>query len=330
MCAALAYARADAAAAHRADLARRQLRPEALSRRSCREHDCDGASLARARAALHPVAAPELAQHRLAQAQSLVRARAADGLARTGARSPVEAGCARPRARAARPLRMIRFRLDPVYVVVGEAEMVVDLVDEDVAHEVGQVLAGFAPIVEQRPSVEEDHVEMGDDAGDALARKIDAAIEAEQVELGLAAHLVHRLLVGKIDDADHDIVDMPRQLARHAGIGHLGDDLEVLDGRRLGEGRFRVHFGASLSAPSRRTTSPLSIVFSIMCSTSRDTSWACPRRCGNGTESPSALWMSGGRFSIIGVAIRPGATANTRMPLRARSRAAGRVRPAMP
>ncbi len=67
-----------------------------------------------------------------------------------------------------------------------------------------------------------------------------------------------------------------------------------------------------------------------MCSTSRDTSWAWPSRCGNGTESPSAFWMSGGRFSIIGVAIRPGAMASTRMPLRARSRAAGKVSPTMP
>jgi len=33
----------------------------------------------------------------------------------------------------------------------------------------------------------------------ALAREIDAAIEAEQVNSVLAAHLVHRLVVGKID-----------------------------------------------------------------------------------------------------------------------------------
>ena len=47
-------------------------------------------------------------------------------------------------------------------------------------------------------------------------------------------------------------------------------------------------------------------------------------------RSAEAFCTSGGRFSIIGVAIRPGAIASTRMPLRAKSRAAGKVRPTMP
>src|SRR3546814_20247649 len=51
-------------------------------------------------------------------------------------------------------------RLDRLHVVVREAEMVADLVDQDVAHDMLQILAGVAPIVEDRPAVEIDHVEV--------------------------------------------------------------------------------------------------------------------------------------------------------------------------
>src|SRR5262245_63787577 len=102
-----------------------------------------------------------------------------------GSKSNCSPNCANECGRSYRfarssPLRALRFRLDPLHVVVGEAEMVADLVNEDVAHQVSQVLAGFAPVVQQRAAVEEDHVDIGDDVGHAFARKVDAAIETEQ------------------------------------------------------------------------------------------------------------------------------------------------------
>src|SRR6266481_3888280 len=53
----------------------------------------------------------------------------------------------RPRAAATfEPGVASGLRLDALLVVVAEAEMVADLVDEDVAHEVVEILAGLAPV----------------------------------------------------------------------------------------------------------------------------------------------------------------------------------------
>ncbi len=38
--------------------------------------------------------------------------------------------------------------------------MMADLVDEDVTHDMREILAGLAPIVEDRTAVEKDHVDI--------------------------------------------------------------------------------------------------------------------------------------------------------------------------
>src|SRR5690242_8712457 len=92
--------------------------------------------------------------------------------------------------------------------------MVADLVDQHVAHDMREVLAGLAPIVEDRPAVEEDHVELRLRRERALVRDRDAAIEAEYVERALELHLLLGLLVRKLLDADDDVVDVALQLGR--------------------------------------------------------------------------------------------------------------------
>src|SRR5262249_13883799 len=104
MRAALACADHGAAAAHRAHPARRLVRAGLLSGRAeTVEHDRYRAGLARVRAPLPALAAPELAPHGLAAAQSLVR----DGIAAHAPPAPassvVGARCARPREGAAQP-----------------------------------------------------------------------------------------------------------------------------------------------------------------------------------------------------------------------------------
>src|ERR1700722_8894126 len=79
--------------------------------------------------------------------------------------------------------------LQAVHVVVRQAEMVADLVDQHVTHHRGEVLAGLAPIIEQRPAIEKDHVDMGPRIADRFVQQIDAAIEAEQVERALELHV---------------------------------------------------------------------------------------------------------------------------------------------
>src|ERR687896_534422 len=55
-----------------------------------------------------------------------------------------------------------------------------------------------------------------------------------------------------------------------------------------------------------------------------------PRRGGNGIDAPSASRASWGRAASRGVSNSPGAIVQTRMPSRARSRAAGKVKPTTP
>src|SRR5258708_8845942 len=89
----------------------------------------------------------------------------------------------RPRAAATfEPGVASVLRLDALHVVVAEAEMVADLVDEHVAHEVVEVLAGLAPVVEDGAAVEKDDVGLGACVHHARAPQRDAAIAATHGE----------------------------------------------------------------------------------------------------------------------------------------------------
>src|SRR5215470_12710601 len=90
---------------------------------------------------------------------------------------------AKPPASTRTPLGVgVGGGLDALHVVVAEAEMVADLVDQHMAHQMGELLAALAPVVEQRPAIEEDAIEVARHLADGLAAEIDAAIEPEQVE----------------------------------------------------------------------------------------------------------------------------------------------------
>jgi hypothetical protein len=127
-------------------------------------------------------------------------------------------------------------RLDPRHVVVAEAKMMADLVDQHMAHQMGEVLTGFAPIIEDRPAVEKDHVDMGPRVADALVRQGDAAIEAENVERAVEAHRPLGLLVGKLLDRDHDRAEMTLEPARDRAEGAARQLLDIGQGRRRAQG----------------------------------------------------------------------------------------------
>src|SRR5215210_1388235 len=91
-----------------------------------------------------------------------------------------------------------------------------------------------------------------------------------------------------------------------------------------------IYLGGILKAPSSLIVSPFSIGFSTMWQARRAYSSGRPRRGGCGTCAPSASRASSGRPASRGVSNRPGAIVQTLMPRRARSRAAGRVRPTTP
>src|SRR5258708_32254091 len=134
----------------------------------------------------------------------------------------------RPRAAATfEPGVASVLRLDALHVVVAEAEMVADLVDEDVAHEVVEILAGLAPVIEDGSAVEKDDVGLGARVHHALARQRDAAIEAADVERAVQLHLLLGLGVGKFLDANDDAPEMPLQRRRYGGQPALGQRLDV-------------------------------------------------------------------------------------------------------
>src|SRR5581483_1396745 len=99
-------------------------------------------------------------------------------------------------------LALLRPGLDAGHILVRQAKMMADLVDQHVADDVAQAFLVLGPIVQDRPAVEPDHVGQPGDITGALEGQADALEQAEQVELALALHLVQHLVGRKIVDAD--------------------------------------------------------------------------------------------------------------------------------
>src|SRR6266478_8098915 len=92
--------------------------------------------------------------------------------------------------------------LDPLHIFVAEPEMMTDLVDQHMADHLEQILAALAPVIEDRPAVEEDHVELCPRVADTFVRQRDAAIEPQEVERAVEPHRSLGLAVGEILDPD--------------------------------------------------------------------------------------------------------------------------------
>src|SRR5882757_334956 len=101
---------------------------------------------------------------------------------------------------------------DRLHVIVAQAEMMADLVDQHVAHDVRQVFARFAPVVEDRTAVEEDAVDVVGDMARAALHHRHALIETEQVERRVELHLLLDLVGWEVVDLDADVADMPTEL----------------------------------------------------------------------------------------------------------------------
>src|SRR3954452_19708177 len=153
---------------------------------------------------------------------------------------------------------------------------------------------------------------------------------------GLAAHHVRHVRGAAVELAERDR-DVDR-IDRRGGHLHERLSLAALRLGRLADGGRLAdlldeggpHFGGIRSAPSRRIVSPFSIWFSAMWTASAPNSSGWPRRDGCGIAAPSAVRASSGSAARSGVSNVPGAIVTTRMPTRARSRAAGSVKPTIP
>src|SRR3954466_7523128 len=75
-----------------------------------------------------------------------------------------------------------RSRLDRFHVGVRQAEVVADLVDEDMADDMAERLVVLGPVIEDWPPVQPDHVGQPRDVVIALLRQAGALEQAEQIE----------------------------------------------------------------------------------------------------------------------------------------------------
>ena len=90
--------------------------------------------------------------------------------------------------------------------------MMADFMNQDMADEVGQILAGLAPVVEQRPAVQVDHVRSLGGAADALVARSTPRQRPSRSNGEFEAHFPLGFLVGEILDMDHHVAHKAQQL----------------------------------------------------------------------------------------------------------------------
>src|SRR3984957_1295125 len=92
--------------------------------------------------------------------------------------------------------------LEAFHVGVRQAEMMADLVHQDVLHDGAQGLVVLSPIIEDRSPVQPDHVWHLHGGAFAAERQAYALEQTEQVELGLGLHLGEDFLAREVVDPD--------------------------------------------------------------------------------------------------------------------------------
>ncbi len=136
--------------------------------------------------------------------------------------------------------------------------MMADFVDQHMAHDMLEALAAFRPIIQERPAVEVDHIDIVAHIMDALVADRHALIEAEEIERRLQSHVLHDFGRGELLDPDAHLVGARPQDVGNRLIGLGGDLLDIADIGRFAAGRAHgPYLGAMRSAPSRRITVPL-------------------------------------------------------------------------
>ena len=136
-----------------------------------------------------------------------------------------------------------------IHIVIGEAEMMADFVNQGIADEGLEIFAGLAPVIEQGTAIEEDAVDVLGRVADAFLIEGNPMIEAEQIERALELHFGLGFGVGKFLDQDNHIVQMAAQAQGYAVERALGYGVNVRGGRRLTE---RLLHGATIARRKRQ------------------------------------------------------------------------------
>lgn len=121
--------------------------------------------------------------------------------------------------------------LDGVDIVVGQAEMVADLVDQDVGDQFGQAdVAALAPFVQDRTAIQEDPRRLRRRSQAVASADVHAMIQAGQFERILDLQIRQRLFVGEIVDAEHHLARRRPELGRQ-GVERLARQSgEIVEG----------------------------------------------------------------------------------------------------
>jgi hypothetical protein len=95
--------------------------------------------------------------------------------------------------------------LDIFHIVIGQAEMMADLVDQNMGDDIAQRFFMFGPIVQDRTAVERDAV--GTFAGLQAETFADATTfeKAEQIKRRFQPHILDDLIVREIGDLNNDV-----------------------------------------------------------------------------------------------------------------------------
>ena len=128
--------------------------------------------------------------------------------------------------------RAPRLGADALHVIVREAEVVADLVQQHLAHQAGQAAAVLRPLLQQRLAVEEHQVRCLRPVGDRLLGQAHALVQAQQVVGAVELQLPAHVRVRQVLDPDRHRLGVPRQPPRDLGPGALGQVGDVLQGRR--------------------------------------------------------------------------------------------------
>ena len=105
-----------------------------------------------------------------------------------------------------RMIRSIAFTFKTVgkwRVLIGQAEVVADLVDQHMGDDLGEGFLAVGPEVDDRTPIEPDHIGLIAGLRQMLAlRQPLAAKQAEKIIFGLAFHFFQNLVVWKVLDAN--------------------------------------------------------------------------------------------------------------------------------
>src|SRR3984957_11292040 len=129
---------------------------------------------------------------------------------------------------------LICRRFDRRHVVIGETEMMADLVDQHMADDPSQRFVMFGPVIQDRAAIQPDHVGQPRNVVLAAKRQADALKQAEQVEFAFGLHLVEHFFGRKIIATDDPAFAQTAKALRQALENLVRHRLDL--GQR---GRFR-------------------------------------------------------------------------------------------